>query len=669
MAPRTTLAAVVVLLAGGPARADDPRDNAAIKRAITGGQTFLRAMYQHGPPGPGRLGPGGGGVIPPPAMLLDPVAGGPMGAGSAWLTGLALVESGAPANDPIVAGLARLARENVLNTTGTYQVSLLIMFLDRIGAPGDEPLIQFLTLRLLTGQCPDGSWSYQCGGLNLDPVEQRRLFAELTRGAKLATPDTPKPEKKGPRPRTDLDNPPAPPTKDKPPPKPGEPEKPKGLHPALRNYERALKEQPRGAGSGYGFGQIASGDHSNTQFATVALWCGRRHHVKVGDALALLDKHYRQCQKADGGWSYTADGTSSPAMTCAGLIGLAMGFGSKGLKDGTDKSARVDADAISKDPIVQAGLKYVGDFVAAAAGHRDPRQPGGFLNNDLSQNLYFMWSLERVGMAFGLTTIGKVDWYDWGSKVLVRAQNQDGSWSSNDGHSSADNATAFALLFLCRANLAEDLATSMKGKVRDPGTSRLRSPGDLSEMLGKTGKGSPGGRTDPGTTRPRNDRPPAPGPTDEVERLAAALVAAADADRAKILEDYRDSKGAQYTDALARAIPRLRPEDQAAARDALARRSTRFTTGTLNGMMRDRDRELRRAAALASAAKGKDRLGEFADSLVRLAADEDELVAQAARASLKALTGQDFGPDVNARPADRTRAFLAWREWLARQKP
>ena len=94
----------------------------------------------------------------------------------------------------------------------------------------------------------------------------------------------------------------------------------------------------------------------------------------------------------------------------------------------------------------------------------------------------------------------------------------------------------------------------------------------------------------------------------------------------------------------------------------------RMTAKTLNDMMRDRDRELRRGAALAVAAKGKDRLHEFAPMLIRLIADDESMVAQASRATLKALTGQDFGPAPDASPAERGRAVIAWRSWWDERK-
>jgi hypothetical protein len=134
------------------------------------------------------------------------------------------------------------------------------------------------------------------------------------------------------------------------------------------------------------------------------------------------------------------------------------------------------------------------------------------------------------------------------------------------------------------------------------------------------------------------------------------------------MKKYQETKGGEYTDALARAAGKLSGEAQTQAREALAQRLTRMTAVTLTDLMRDRDRELRRAAALAVAAKGKDRLSEFAPSLIRLVADDEAIVAQAARATLKSLTDQDFGPEAGAGPADRGKALVAWRNWWQKQK-
>jgi len=605
--------------------------------------------------------PAGGPGFPAAGMHIG------VGRGGDWLTGLALIESGLPADDPVIANLARNARQSLMSANGTYEISLLIMFLDRVGQKADQPLIQFLTLRLMSGQSNEGAWGYTCN-LALNAVEERVLFAELTKDAKLITPENKqKTPKKDIKPRDDELDSPKTPKKDKPDTKPEPPKedpKPK-LHPALEAFAQTIRR-----GGGGAFGMQLGGDHSNTQFATVGLWCGRRHGVDVSDALVALDKHYRACQGGDGGWSYSTiavggGGASSPSMTCAGLMGLAMGFGAKNLDDKVGR--RADPDEIAKDKSVEAGLKYIGDFIAAAGAQRAPGV-GAFEPNALSADLYFMWSLERVGMVYGLKTIGKVDWYEWGSDILVAKQQRDGSWLSNGFHGGTqENSTAFALLFLTKANLAEDLSGKLKGKVKDPGSSRLRSPGDLNKLLEGAGKGSTGPK-DPGTTTARKGDNPTIAENDKGGKLAAALVAAEGAERTELLKKYQDTKGGEYTDALARAASKLSGEAQTQAREALTRRLTRMTAVTLTDLMRDRDRELRRAAALAVAAKGKDRLSEFAPSLIRLVADDEAIVAQAARATLKSLTGQDFGPEAGASPADRGKALVAWRNWWDKQK-
>ena len=53
------------------------------------------------------------------------------------------------------------------------------------------------------------------------------------------------------------------------------------------------------------------GDHSNTQFALVALWTGRRYGVPTQAALLRADAHFRATRSAAGTWAYTADAVGS----------------------------------------------------------------------------------------------------------------------------------------------------------------------------------------------------------------------------------------------------------------------------------------------------------------------------------------------------------------------
>jgi len=665
MATRFAAACILLFLAAGGVRAEP--DNERIKAAIKGGQAYLRAVYRPGGPGPGGLGPGGG---VPGVAIMGPLTGN--GTGSMALAGLAMLESGVAPSDEAVSNIIKICREGCLSTSSTYEVSLLIMLFDRLGAKADRPFIQFLTLKLLTGQVQDGSWSYTCPGFALDPVRERQLRLDLLAGAKLTTGDGARTgtAKEKPKPREDLGDGPKPkkdPKKDPPKETTDEPtedrndDKPR-LHPALQK----LVPQAVGGGTGFNGG---SGDHSNTQFATVGLWCGRRHGVDVSKALAFLDKHYRDCQGSDGAWAYMVGGGSSPAMTCAGLMGLALSFGAKNLKEGADREPRLEnPEALDKDRQVVGGLKYVGDFIKAA-GELRGRSANEFLPNDLSNNLYFMWSLERVGMAYGLNTIGNVDWFDWGSNILVRTQQRDGSWRSDGFHSgSQDNATAFALLFLCRANLAADLTTSLRGKMSDPGTSRLVRGTNLDDLLKKSAAPSSSslkGESAKGK-QPRTDTPLPAATTNN--KLGEALVSAGASEVDALVTKYRDTKGGEYTDALAYAAMKMAGEAQSKVRDALMQRLTRMTPNTLNEYMKEPNRELRRAAAVAAGAKGKERLRELADGLIKLTADDESVVAQAARTSLKALTDQDFGPEAGATTADRGKALIAWRKWWEGQR-
>ncbi len=68
-------------------------------------------------------------------------------------------------------------------------------------------------------------------------------------------------------------------------------------------------------------------------------------------------------------------------------------------------------------------------------------------------------------MIYGLKTIGKKDWYAWGSQILLDHQNEDGSWQGKYG---GGIDTCFALLFLQRANVARDLTALVAAAAGDP---------------------------------------------------------------------------------------------------------------------------------------------------------------------------------------------------------
>ena len=135
-------------------------------------------------------------------------------------------------------------------------------------------------------------------------------------------------------------------------------------------------------------------------------------------------------------------------MTGAGLLGLAVGHGV------TADLKGADVQAAGADPQVERGMKVLAGYI------RSMKEPG-YLNGQMA-GLYFLWSVERVGMLYGRRTIDGTEWYPWGVDLLLPAQQSDGSWFTN-GYFGATpiSDTSFALLFLKRANLAKDLSTKL----------------------------------------------------------------------------------------------------------------------------------------------------------------------------------------------------------------
>jgi hypothetical protein len=149
---------------------------------------------------------------------------------------------------------------------------------------------------------------------------------------------------------------------------------------------------------------------------------------------------------------------SRPTMTCVGLLGLAMGEGAvPTVKDPgvTSKLANIS---------IQKGLEALGKSVGSPSPDANARPS--------MENLYFLWSVERVAVLYDLKTIGGKDWYGWGAQILLANQRVDGNWTGG-GYTGATDPldTSFALLFLKRANLIRDLTENLRLNmvIRDPG--------------------------------------------------------------------------------------------------------------------------------------------------------------------------------------------------------
>lgn len=148
--------------------------------------------------------------------------------------------------------------------------------------------------------------------------------------------------------------------------------------------------------------------------------------------------------------------------------------------------------------------------------------------------------------------------------------------------------------------------------------------------------------------------------TPESEQLADDLARAARERRQDLLTKYRDGKGVHYTEALAFAGARASGDARREIRETLVDRLARMKETSLVKYLEDEDAEIRRAAPLALARRAnKSAIG----SIIGLLLDPQPSVERAAHAALCGLSGEDFGPGVNATEAEKTEAALRWRKW------
>lgn len=620
--PVVLLGLLCALLPRGQAAVDKEKNNAAIKKGV-------EYLKNH--------------------ALADTT----YGVGAAALAGLALLEADVPTNDPTIVTITKMVRETGLGENRTYHLALDILFLDRLNDPRDVPLIQVLGARLIVGQNAMGGWGYNSGeGANA--AEQQRLAAAL------------RPTGSG------------------------------GLHPEAA---RILKFG-RGAAQ-----QVSTGDdNSNTQFAIIGTWVAQRRGVPAANAIAAIDNRFLRTQSPnDHGWNYSSGiggSGSTPAMTCAGLLGLAVGKANdearkagkklvgeanpkpklkddedaffhppaKGEKakeeepepdeDEEDEEVKKKKPPTLRDMAIDRALLALGRVLGSKAGGNGPQTGhwGG------THDLYFIWSLERVAVAYGLETIGDIDWYDWGSKFLIPSQQPDGSWKGSHG---ATVETAFAVLFLKKSNFVSDLTKQIDGKVKDPGNGELRG-----SRGGPIAIAAMGRKIDLNTEGPPDPKNPEAGRVrgpSEADQIANGLIMRqSEAKWEAKLKAARENKGGQWTAGLAQAIPFLSEKRSIQAREALADRLTRMTPATLQQLMKDRDAELRRAACLAVAMKDEKNL---ALDLIERVTDIDDIVVRAARASLKAMFNRDFGPPTGANDERKRIALDEWKSWYTIEGP
>ncbi|HWG44147.1 MAG TPA: hypothetical protein VN688_15320 [Gemmataceae bacterium] len=397
-------------------------------------------------------------------------------AGQCALPAYALLESGMPANDPLIRKAAEFLRPRASTTDFTYEIALAILFFDRLNDPKDKRLIQTLALRLIAGQHQTGGWSYRC------PILFEKNEQELSKALDRLSKQMKGKARTRDRALQDFAVPAA-------------------FH-SLTVFQRAEVlpwREPPASNAAWDeavkrVSLAGMTDNSNTQLALLGLWVAQRQGIAPEPTFAILVERFERSQGYPSGlWGYAFDKEAgSRSMICVGLMGLAIG---RGLKLPTSGAA-VGAE---KDVHVLRGLSALRRHIGQPTGEISKRVP--------LYDGYFLWSLERVAMLYNLPTIGEKDWYRWGMESVVANQAKDGSWTGRSPYPEwkgnrnydykATMSTAFALLFLKRSHPMKELTPKLPftAKELNAGIARLR-PSDKYPLRPATAS-SPSRKLDP----------------------------------------------------------------------------------------------------------------------------------------------------------------------------
>lgn len=179
-------------------------------------------------------------------------------------------------------------------------------------------------------------------------------------------------------------------------------------------------------------------DNSNTQYGVLGVWAGwaADHEIPRLYWRRVMD-HWTSCQQKDGGWQYykTDEKNSrptTPSMTAAGLASMFVCYDAYKSRD------FLECGQATENESIQRGLAWFDENFAGTLTGKVPanRMP------------YYLYSVERVGLASGYKYFGQADWFRLGAAKLLSSQAEDGSWDCWG----TDSGTALALLFLIRGS-------------------------------------------------------------------------------------------------------------------------------------------------------------------------------------------------------------------------
>ena len=190
-------------------------------------------------------------------------------------------------------------------------------------------------------------------------------------------------------------------------------------------YDYVPRKQP--VGTEQDFQALGRYDNSNSQLAVLGVWAGAMEGVEVPlEYWRIIERHWAEDQQPDGGWCYQQKGNSYGSMSVAGLATMFIVY---------DNLYRESFDQCKGDttyPPIEKGLDWLDkNFDARTNPHNG------------AWYYYYLYGVERVGLASGYKYFGQKDWYKLGAAALLQKQGGGGGWEN-------PVETSFALLFLSR---------------------------------------------------------------------------------------------------------------------------------------------------------------------------------------------------------------------------
>ena len=179
-------------------------------------------------------------------------------------------------------------------------------------------------------------------------------------------------------------------------------------------------------------------DNSNTQFGILGVWAAARARLEIPASYwQYTRQHWLRTQMRDGGWSYmpiTSGDTRSWAKQSAGTMTAGAVASLFVAMDNIDAAKFSRCGVRAQDKALERGMAWL------EKNFHPDRTVGG----QLGKYYYYLYALERVGLASGYKYFGDKDWYKLCATNLINTQRADGSWTGN----LVD--TSFALIFLAR---------------------------------------------------------------------------------------------------------------------------------------------------------------------------------------------------------------------------